>query len=184
MEGEYNSMSELHKLIPSFTPKPHGWGKFHLVSPETHFFLCDFLDMDHDLPDPVLFCARVAEIHRKSISPTGEFGFQVPNCHGKIPQVVDWDSSWASFFAKLFTRFFNIELEVNGPWPEYEEAFHQVVENVIPQVLGPLQQNGRVLKPCLVHGDLWEENSATDLATGEPVVFDASCLYAHNEYEL
>ena len=184
MEGEYNSMSELYRLVPSFAPKPHGWGKFRLASPETHFFLCDFLDMDHGLPEPASFCARVAEIHRNSESPTGKFGFQVPNCHGKIPQVVDWNSSWASFFAKLFTRFFNIELEVNGSWPEYEDAFDKVVQHVIPQVLGPLQENGRVLKPCLVHGDLWEENTATNLATGEPVVFDASCLYAHNEYEL
>ncbi len=33
--------------------------------------------------------------------------------------------------------------------------------------LEPLQSNGRVLKPCLVHGDLWEENTATDLETGK-----------------
>lgn len=94
MKGEYNSMSELYELIPAFVPRPHAWGRFQLESPETHFFLCDFLDMDHDLPDPTSFCARVAEIHHKSTSPTGKFGFQVPNCHGKIPQVVEWDSSW------------------------------------------------------------------------------------------
>ncbi|KAL8657877.1 MAG: hypothetical protein Q9226_001474 [Calogaya cf. arnoldii] len=97
MEGEFNSMSELHQLAPSFVPQPHAWGKFHLADPVTHFFLCDFIDMETEMPDTA---------------------------------------------------------------------------------------NGRVLKPSLVHGDLWEENAAINLSTGEPVVFDASAFYAHNEYEL
>lgn len=184
MEGEYNSMNELYKLVPRSVPKPYAWGKFQLKVPETHFFLCEFVDMDHELPDPVQFCARIAEIHRTSVSPTGQFGFQVPNCHGKIPQIVDWDYSWASFFARLLESFFHKEVEINGSWPEYEKKFKEVLADVVPQLLEPLQAQGRQLKPCLVHGDLWEENTATNLATGEPVVFDASCLYAHNEYEL
>ena len=184
MEGEFNSMQQLYNVMPRFVPKPYGWGKFQLKSPETHFFLCDFVDMDHGLPDPSVFCARVAEVHRNSVSPTGQFGFHVPNCHGKIPQVVDWDHSWASFFARILESFFRRELDTNGPWPVYEEKFQEILAHVIPQLLEPLQAEGRELKPCLVHGDLWEENAATNLSTGEPVVFDASCLYAHNEYEL
>lgn len=184
MEGEYNSMLELYKVMPDFVPQPYGWGKFQLKFPETHFFLCDFVDMDHGLPDPADFCARIAEIHQNSISPTGKFGFHVPNCHGKIPQTVDWDSSWANFFARLLESFFRREIDVNGPWPEYEAKFKEVLTSVIPQLLEPLQAEGRVLKPSLVHGDLWEENTATNLTTGKPVVYDASCLYAHNEYEI
>ncbi|KAI4232556.1 MAG: hypothetical protein LQ349_004928 [Xanthoria aureola] len=169
MEGEFNSMTELHKLAPSFVPRPYAWGKFHLASPVTHFFLCDFIDMKKEMPDPVAFCARLAEIHLNSQSPTGQFGFPVPNCHGKIVQSNEWDPRWTSFFTKLLVSFFKMELGINGPWPEYEQAF---------------EANGRVLKPSLVHGDLWEENAAINLSTGEPVVFDASAFYAHNEYEL
>ena len=131
-----------------------------------------------------MFCARVAEVHRNSASPTRQFGFDVPNCHGKIPQVVDWDHSWASFFARILESFFQRELDTNGPWPVYEEKFMEILVHVVPQLLNLLQAEGRVLKPCLVHGDLWEGNTATNLATGEPVVFDASRFYAHNEYEL
>jgi protein-ribulosamine 3-kinase len=167
MEGEFNSMNEIYKLLPSFVPKPHAWGRFELASPVTHFFLCDFLDISNDMPDPVRFAACVAELHRISRSPTGKFGFHVPNCHGKIRQTVDWNSSWASFYTKLLTSFFHTEIDVNGPWPEYERVFEEVVTHVIPQLLEPLQSDGRVLKPCLVHGDLWEENTATDLETGE-----------------
>ncbi|KAL8697638.1 MAG: hypothetical protein Q9224_002210 [Gallowayella concinna] len=184
MEGEFNSMSELYKLAPSFVPRPHAWGRFKRANPVTHYFLCDFMDMENEMPDPVTFCARLAEIHINSQSPTGEFGFMVPNCHGKIVQANVWDPSWRSFFTKLLVSFLQIEIGVNGHWEEYEQAFEVIVSTVIPHLLDPLQAGGRTLKPCLVHGDLWEENAAIDLSTGNPVVFDASAFYAHNEYEL
>ena len=177
-------MQELYNLLPTFVPKSHAWGKFQLKSPETYFFLCDFVDMDHGLPDPSIFCARLAHVHQTSISPTGQFGFHVPNCHGKIPQIVDWSPSWSSFFTRLLQSFFRAEIATNGPWPAYEQVFQALLANVIPQLLEPLQADGRNLKPCLTHGDLWDGNTATDRATGEPVVFDAACLYAHNEHEL
>ncbi|KAL8938444.1 MAG: hypothetical protein Q9216_003895 [Gyalolechia sp. 2 TL-2023] len=184
MEGEFNSMSELYRLAPSFVPKPHAWGRFQMAEPVTHFFLCDFIDMENEMPDPVPFCARLAEIHSSSSSPTGKFGFMVPNCHGKILQLNDWDEDWASFFTKLLVSFFQIEVGINGPWQQYEQAFEVIFTVVIPQLLGPLQADGRTLKPSLVHGDLWEENAAINLASGDPVVFDSSAFYAHNEYEL
>ncbi|KAL8765846.1 MAG: hypothetical protein Q9209_007205 [Squamulea sp. 1 TL-2023] len=184
MKGECVSMTELHKLAPSFVPRPQTWGKFHLASPVTHFFLCEFIDMEIKMPDPVSFCARLAGIHLSSQSPTGQFGFSVPNCHGKILQSNDWDPSWTSFFTKLLVSFFRIEIGVNGPWPEYQQAFEVIVTTVVPQLLDPLQADGRILKPSLVHGDLWDGNVAINKSTGEPVVFDASAFYAHNEYEL
>ncbi|KAL8712660.1 MAG: hypothetical protein Q9220_003192 [cf. Caloplaca sp. 1 TL-2023] len=184
MEGEYNSMSELFKLAPSFLPRPYAWGVFRRQDPTTHFFLCDFVDMENEMPDPSSFCARLAEIHQNSISPTGKFGFMVPNCHGKIVQANGWDANWASYFTKLLVSFLEIEIGINGPWPEYEQAFNEIVTTVIPQLLEALQADGRVLKACLVHGDLWEENAAVNLGSGDPVVFDASAFYAHNEYEL
>ncbi|KAK4652821.1 hypothetical protein QC762_0077140 [Podospora pseudocomata] len=48
-------------------------------------------------------------------------------------------------------------------------------------MLEPLE--GKI-KPCLIHGDLWDENSATDEATGKPFVFDPTAFYAHNEHEI
>lgn len=73
---------------------------------------------------------------------------------------------------------------MNGPWPEYEKAFEQLKTQVIPQILDPLQADGQILKPCLVHGDLWEGNVGVDINTGDPVIFDPSVMYAHHEYEL
>jgi fructosamine-3-kinase len=41
-----------------------------------------------------------------------------------------------------------------------------------------------VLKPCLIHGDLWEGNIGTDSQTGEIFIFDSGAYYAHNEMEI
>lgn len=79
---------------------------------------------------------------------------------------------------------FERDLMANGRWPEYEDSFARLVKYAIPQILDPLTAEGRSIKPCLVHGDLWEGNTTTDLKTGEPMVFDAAAFYAHNEYEL
>ncbi|KAL8864500.1 MAG: hypothetical protein Q9198_009822 [Flavoplaca austrocitrina] len=45
------------------------------------------------------------------------------------------------------------------------------------------QSEGRVLKPCLVHGDCWDGNTAMDIRTGEAFVFDVCSFYGHNEYD-
>jgi protein-ribulosamine 3-kinase len=36
----------------------------------------------------------------------------------------------------------------------------------------------------VAHGDLWDGNNATDMATGEPFIFDGVAFYAHNEFEI
>lgn len=38
-------------------------------------------------------------------------------------------------------------------WPEFEVVCELTLRNVIPRLLLPLQAEGRVLKPSLIHGD-------------------------------
>jgi protein-ribulosamine 3-kinase len=54
---------------------------------------------------------------------------------------------------------------------------------VIPRLIGILESNGRSIKPCLIHGDLWETNIGTDIETGNIYIFDAAAYYGHNEME-
>ncbi|KAJ2899240.1 uncharacterized protein MKZ38_003340 [Zalerion maritima] len=189
MEGEFTSITAIYNLMPSFAPKPCGRGKFTTLTSsgaleQVYFFIMEFLDIKITMPEPARFCRLVSEMHHKSVSPTGMFGFEVPTCHGKNMQPNSWTPSWRACFTELITKFFDEEIKVNGPWPEYEKAFESLTTKVIPHLLDPLQAKGRTLKPCLIHGDLWEENTGVDIETGHPVVFDASCFYAHNEYEL
>lgn len=182
MEGEWNSLSVFHAINPKICPKVYGWGNY--TEGDTHFLLMDFLRMSDALPNLSKFCEMIADVHQTSVSPTGMFGFMVPNTHGKNLQPNHWDSSWRRVFSRLITEFHKADLEMNGPWPEYEDAFKTLTAQTIPKLLDPLQEEGRNLKPCLVHGDLWEGNVGTNLDTGDPVLFDISAMYAHNEYEL
>jgi len=165
-------------------PKPLAWGKFDSGDPETYFFLCDFIDMTNDLPDPAEFCMQLAELHSISESPTGNFGFHVATCHGRFPQYVEWDGNWESFFRKLLADALRLDIESNGPWKELQAVSERVLLNVLPKLLGPLEADGRTVKPCLIHGDLWEGNIGTCLETGNVYIFDSGAYYAHNEMEI
>ncbi|KAI0143681.1 Fructosamine kinase-domain-containing protein [Xylariaceae sp. FL1272] len=186
LSGEYESSKLIYKKQPDFIPEPLGFGKYWDVSPpETCFYLSRFVDMDVVAkPDPLEFTARLAEMHRLSQSPTGRFGFHVPTCDGDRPHVVDWEESWATFYKKLLLGVCKLDIVANGPWPEFERALDQITSKVIPRLLDPLQSDGRVLKPCLVHGDLWEGNMGINLKTGRSLLFDAGSYFAHNEMEL
>jgi protein-ribulosamine 3-kinase len=68
-----------------------------------------------------------------------------------------------------------------GPCPEIDKLQKLLVEKVIPRLLRPLESNGRSIRPCLVHGDLWHGNASTSSDTNEPYAFDSCALWAHNE---
>lgn len=86
--------------------------------------------------------------------------------------------------AALIELFFDCDMAFNVPDPEYEQTFTRLKQQVILRVLEPQQADGRVLEPCLVDGGLWQENIGTNEATNEPMIYDPSVFYAHNEYEL
>ncbi|KAJ9615503.1 hypothetical protein H2200_001578 [Cladophialophora chaetospira] len=184
MEGEYNSMRELHHYLPTFVPRPITWGKFKHAPVDTYFFLAEFIEMSTGAPDPADFAFQLSQLHQKSQSPTGKFGFHITTCHGPNWQDIRWHESWCLYYTRLLTQFFEREIEHNGPDSEYENEFQILKSKTIPQILEPLQTDGRTLEPRLIHGDLWEENCGTKLETGDPVVFDAASMYAHNEFEL
>jgi len=55
------------------------------------------------------------------------------------------------------------------------------LHHVIPRLLEPLESHGRQVKPCLIHGDLWEDNIGTHVETGQILLIDPAPFYAHHE---
>ena len=51
MHDEYESMSAIHILMPDFASKPMAWRTYKTM-PDTHFFLCHFLEMINEMLDP------------------------------------------------------------------------------------------------------------------------------------
>lgn len=175
-------MAEIYKTMPSFAPQPRGFGKCE--DTDEHFFLCDFLFLDYKLPDPVQLGKKLSGLHLKSQSPTGKFGFHCVTYDGTLPLNTAWESDWTIFFTSLLRDVYKLDVNTNGVWKELDDAMKTTLEKLIPRLLDPLVAEGRTIKPCLIHGDLWESNIGTDASTGEIYIFDAAAMYAHHEKEM
>ncbi|KAL8670998.1 MAG: hypothetical protein Q9168_004490 [Polycauliona sp. 1 TL-2023] len=181
--GEFESMKALHSASPAFTPEPIVWGTFAQTD-EAHFILCEFIEMTNKLPAIAESMKMLADLHKASPSPTGKYGFHVPTLQGTIPQFTEWTDSWEVFFTKSIKLVFDNEERSQGPDPEVQRLCKETLDKVVPRLLRPLETGGRHITPCLIHGDLWDGNTSTNVATKLPVIYDATCIYAHNEFEL
>lgn len=183
--GEFLALQKMHKLMPESCPEPFGWGKYQL-SHDTYFVVMEFLFFLTKGPEPEKIVELVANLHKSTAgtSPDKKFGFHAPTCHGRILQPNGWDENWARFFTTLLTVFYDADMKVNGELAGYKEGFVTLREHVIPRLLGALQEEGRELLPCLIHGDLWQENIGVNTKTGDPVLYDPALFYGHNEFEM
>ncbi|OTA80150.1 hypothetical protein M434DRAFT_401903 [Hypoxylon sp. CO27-5] len=182
LHGEFESMRTLYDLAPGFVPKPRGWGSYRDI-PDMHFFFCDFHDMIEELPEIESFTEKLASLHLRSQSQNGKYGFPITTYMGPLPQDNRWCDTWEEFFAQGMRRMLELEREAQGPSEELDELAAKFYEKVIPRLLRPLTVL-KSIRPVLIHGDLWYGNCCTDTNTGQPIVFDACCFWAHNEYEI
>lgn len=165
-------------------PNAAGWGEYTNGDTQVYFYLGNFHDMElFAAPEPIEFTSQIAELHRQGASPTGMFGFPVPTVCGKVERVVNWEKSWAKLYARQLEALIKKDTATNGYWPEYDAACKQIINAVIPRLLGALQSDGRDITPTLIHGDLWEGNVGIDMETDETISFDPGSTYAHNEME-
>ncbi|KAH0562635.1 hypothetical protein GP486_002686 [Trichoglossum hirsutum] len=181
--GEFVSMTTLHNTIPGSVPAPIAWGTYATDS-NIHFFLCNFVEMSDELPNIQAFTAKIAELHTKGLSPNGKYGFSVPTYLGQMPQYTTWTDSWEEFFINSLKQLMSSIEEVHGPDVEWRELLEVTINKVVPRLLRPLETGGRQIQPRLVHGYLYAGNVSVDVETSAPILFDAICLHAHNEYKL
>ncbi|KFY75913.1 hypothetical protein V499_04189 [Pseudogymnoascus sp. VKM F-103] len=91
--------------------------------------------------------------------------------------------------AKLVANLHRTSVSPTGKFgfhlPTYDDtSMETTLAEVIPRFIGILERDGRSIKPCLIHGDLWETNIGTDATAGNIYIFDAAVYYAHNEMEI
>jgi protein-ribulosamine 3-kinase len=138
------------------------------------------------------FCARAAELHAASAEARemglsvpigGKYGLHVTTHLGMLPQDTHWCNSWEQYYIQDMLRILAFEEKTQGPSDELDKLASGLIERVIPRLLRPLECDGRSIKPMLVYGDLQERNAKTDLATQNPVIFDAGSFWGYNECE-
>lgn len=172
----------MHAVIPDNVPKPIGLGVL-AKDPSKHFLVVEFKDMDEEMPAVSEFVAVIAKLHKNSVSPTGEFGFDVPTSQS-LQLDNSWCKTWEAFFTRAFRGTVGLEQEVQGHDEELQRLAEQTCEKVIPRLLRPMESSGRKLKPTLLHGDLWHRNVGVDVMTDEPVLYDCCSFFGHHECKL
>ncbi|KAI0426549.1 Fructosamine kinase-domain-containing protein [Xylaria sp. FL1042] len=185
--GQAYSANLVAACAPGYGPNPIGKGMYQNENNTlTYFFVQNFHDLDTETPpDPAGLASTMALLHRNSESPNAMFGYPIVAGRGTSDRSEHWSESWADQFTYLLKDLLKLDNQVNGNWAEFDLACKQLIECVIPRLLGALQSEGRSIKPTLVHGDLWEGNVATDMETGRVIAFDfEESMYAHNEIEM
>lgn len=128
--------------------------------------------------------ASQAQFHRITKFDTPKFGFDVNTCQGCLCLPTEWNDSWADYFCQLVRGAMALNKVRNGDWKNLEELVERLCTHVVPKLLGPLESEGRSVKPTLIQGDLWEGNIGIRHDDGRLVLFDAGSYWAHNEIEL
>ncbi|KAK4242393.1 Fructosamine kinase-domain-containing protein [Achaetomium macrosporum] len=189
IEGEYESMLLIYKTVPAFAPQPLAWGT--CTDTDRHFLLFSFYELQKGLPSIDRLTHAVAQLHTVSAKAAPyledkrkRFGFHITTYNGTLAQDNTWTETWEEFYSRGMKRILQLEKEARGLSEELEAISGPFLETVIPRLLRPLETDGRSIEPVLIHGDLWIGNLSTRKDTGEPIMFDASAFWGHNEYEL
>jgi len=179
--GEFESLKLIHEIVPAFSPKPLSWGKCKAST--RHFILFSFHPLLKGEPPIPRFTSAVADLHRLSLdrNPTGKFGFHVTTYNGTLAQDNTWTDTWEEFYAIGMRQMLKLDEEARGPSDELEQLTGPFFEKVIPRLLRPLETGGRRVQPVLLHGDLWLGNVSVQEGSGDPLMFDASAFWGHNE---
>lgn len=89
-----------------------------------------------------------------------------------------WTKTWPDFWA---------DRRIGDLVRRSGDAELAKLEDQLRKKVYPLLFNDQAMKnvrPAIIHGDLWSGNSGTDESTGQPIIFDPSSSYCHNEAEL
>lgn len=185
MRGEYESMKAIVEFSPEFVPHPIDWGTFS-ADPNLHFIVLQFREMDQEVPDMEPTCSALAQLHLNSHSAgIKKFGFPITTHNGILAQDNSWCETWEEFYTQQLHGMLKLEEESQGPQThEMQGLLQQIFDKVIPRLLRPMESHGHSITPSLVHGDFWHGNVSTDVDTGDPITYDASAFWGHNEYDI
>jgi len=187
--GEAESLRAMALAAPGLAPSLLGFGFVDESGEETDssegspFFISEYKDLTPltERSGAVLGRRLAAEMHNytsPNLNGLGHYGFGVPTFCGATRLRNGWYETWERCFDTLVGDLLST-LEARGGYSGLCGKGQEVRQRVIPALLSPLQ-----IKPVLLHGDLWSGNTGTDTITGEPVIFDPSSLYGHNEADL
>lgn len=181
-------MRKLQAYIPDNIPRPIAYGS--LNAPENmhgSFLLAEFISFRPELgalPNPALTSDVVARLHKRSLGTSTSFGSPIPMFDGLFCHINGWEDDWTIMFSKMLKQAYSLDRSVNGVWNDLEKTMAILIGSVVPTLLDHLDEDKGGIRPCFIHGDLWNGNIREEEGTGQHLIFDSNGYYAHSEMEL
>ncbi|KAI9570238.1 Fructosamine/Ketosamine-3-kinase [Boletus coccyginus] len=161
--GEAESLQAIHNAAPGLAPRLLACGVTSGDSNEVAgrpYLLSEYKDMG-------------------SLSENNNgYGFDIPTYCGATRQENGWFETWEECYSSMIENLL-FKLNVRRENTELIAKGEEVRSRVIPWLLRPLR-----IEPVLLHGDLWSGNTGVDRINGQPVIFDPSSYFGHNEADL
>ena len=142
------------------------------LSLDKSFLVLDYIEFNK--AKPVLWYQlgqQLAQMHYETQH--GQFGWQHDNFIGNTIQPNHWSSNWTTFFANQRIAW---QLQLLS-----ERSIILGDIDHISQVCHDALLHHQV-KPCLVHGDLWQGN--TGFTHDKAMIFDPACYYGDREVDI
>ncbi|KAI0697545.1 fructosamine kinase PKL/CAK/FruK [Cytidiella melzeri] len=182
--GEAETLRAMHKAAPGLAPRLIECGIIdeevaeHQSDVGKPYFVSEYKSLGPltDASAKKLAKRLATEMHQ--YKSTQGFGFAVPTYCGKTRQENGWHETWEQCYDAMIGGLLT-KLAADGAYSELCAKGKLIRKRVISSLLGPLD-----IQPVLLHGDLWSGNTGTDTETGDPIVFDASSYFGHNEADL
>ncbi len=150
-------------------PKPVCYGDDQLKS----YIVMEHLELDGSANQAELG-EQLAAMHQLCEK---QFGWSIDNTIGATPQINDWSESWLEFWRQHRLGFQLTLAAQNG----YTGRLQSLGEKLLIEM--PVLFENRIIKPSMLHGDLWGGNAA-GLVDGTPVIFDPAFYYGDREADL
>ncbi|KAK0711870.1 Fructosamine/Ketosamine-3-kinase, partial [Lasiosphaeris hirsuta] len=164
------------------------WGKLQLPSTseiEAYFYLASFIEFETlELPDISATAQTVAKLHISSMGASDAFGSPIPMYDGLFCHVNGWEKDWSVLFSKMLWQVYLLDESINGFSEECNILVIQTLGILVPRLLGHLDRSVGRIRPCFIHGDLWEGNIGKEVASGRHYIFGSNGYYGHHEMEL
>ena len=167
--AEALGLKQMHATQTITVPKPICWG----TAANSSYIVLQWLDLGRGNNNSWAEMGRqLAAMHRKGTSQN--FGWERNNTIGSTPQVNEWRTNWADFFAEQRISYqLKLAKRRGGSFPDLDRVVDAVRDKLAD----------RQPQTSLVHGDLWSGNAAI-CTDGSPTILDPATYYGDRETDL
>jgi protein-ribulosamine 3-kinase len=168
-EAEARGLQEIASSNTLKVPRPVCFGDDQKQS----YIVMEYLDMS-GRADQMVLGQQLAAMHCVTAK---KFGWEINNTIGATHQPNVWMDNWLDFWSEQRLGF-QLQLAAkNG----YGGELQSLGEKLLIEMAELF--SGRVIRPSMLHGDLWGGNVA-GLKDGTPVIYDPAFYYGDREADL